>query len=410
VFTSCTGAQAISGLTQGTDYYIRVFAYNSVGFGPMAALAQPFHPRVAPGRPTSVSLVVVSGSSLRVIFSSPLDDGGDTVTAYRVEWSTDAAFVGASHHDVLYLPSEPYHYNIQGLDKGTTYYVRVSAGNAQGFGEPQAPTPASEHPRELPSAPIGAVVGVTSGRSRDGKVTIQWQAPLDDGGDPVTAYKITWDTVYEMNSFESLPHKGSATVLASEDMSYTVSDLQVDRNYFFRVASVNLVGSRPIPMPLQATPTLQPPGKPSSVVVDNTVSCGSSPCLQVRWNFPRIPHHGLFCGGGGSDAPSTPKDCPVRMGRTVEADGGANITSYIVQWSTVADFSVTSPPHYGDMVLDEADFGSGEPFSLDVVDLTAGLPYYVRVAAINSQGIGRYQTRGGLIGDGDVLTASPVAV
>merc|ERR1712000_286373 len=155
-------------------------------------------------------------------------------------------------------------------------------------------------------------------------------------------------------------------------MSYTVSDLQVERQYYLRVAAVNLVGARPIPQPLKATPTLQRPGKPSSVVVDADVACGAAPCLQVRWNFPRVPFHGLFCGGGGTAAPTTPADCPVRMGRSVEAD-----------------------------------FGSGEPFTLDINGLTAGLTYYVRVAAVNSQGIGRYQAQAGLIGDGDVLTGVP---
>lgn len=148
------------------------------------------------------------------------------------------------------------------------------------------------------------------------------------------------------------------------------------------------------------------PGMPSSVVLDNTVVCSSS-CLQVRWNAPRVPFHGIFCGGGGTDAPLVPSDCPLRLGRGSEADGGANVTRYIVQWSTVEDFSVTSPPHYGDATLEEANFGVGEPFALDITGLTAGLQYYVRVAAANSQGISAYAEYSGLVGEGSLLSAVP---
>ena len=80
---------------------------------------------------------------------APLDDGGDTITSYSVEWDTLSNFSSAPQsHDVLYLAAgSPFSYTITGLTMGTQYYVRIRAVNSQGSGPAQATTPAAEHPR-----------------------------------------------------------------------------------------------------------------------------------------------------------------------------------------------------------------------------------------------------------------------
>ena len=39
-----------------------------------------------PQSPAAVTVTVSSGTSLRVMFSPPSDDGGDTIDKYKVEW------------------------------------------------------------------------------------------------------------------------------------------------------------------------------------------------------------------------------------------------------------------------------------------------------------------------------------
>lgn len=112
-------------------------------------------------------------------------------------------------------------------------------------------------PPELPSAPTGARLGITSGRSGDGKLTIGWSAPLDDGGDPVTHYVVSWDVAMEMMTFENFPHKGSVELEAATDMAHTISGLTIGRQYYVRVAAKNLVGAQPIAVPLTARPSLR---------------------------------------------------------------------------------------------------------------------------------------------------------
>lgn len=69
------------GLVKGQAYYARVFAYSPVGFSQAQVAPDPAKPTTVPGRPTSVSLEVYDAQSLKVVFSPPSDDGGNTGTA-----------------------------------------------------------------------------------------------------------------------------------------------------------------------------------------------------------------------------------------------------------------------------------------------------------------------------------------
>ena len=97
----------------------------------------------------------------------------------------------------------------------------------------------------------------TSGRTLDGKITVGWLAPADNGGDAVTTYTVKWDTAPSMQTLSLWPQKGSVDVNASQAFSYTVSSLTVGRSYWFTVAARNSVGARPIAVPVPAVPSLQ---------------------------------------------------------------------------------------------------------------------------------------------------------
>jgi hypothetical protein len=151
----------------------------------------------------------------------------------------------------------PFTASIDNLIKGKPYFVRVRARNSQGLGAFLASTPASEYPRELPTAPLGVRLGVTSGRSGDGKLTVTWAMPTCDGGDNVTSFRIKWDLNAEFNSLNLPPHKNEVDVLVTNSFSYTISNLNVGVMYFVSVAAQNRVGLRYIPTPLSAVPSLR---------------------------------------------------------------------------------------------------------------------------------------------------------
>lgn len=408
----CDGVpQIVGGLTQGTPYHVRVFAYNSAkGFGPAAITnaATPVRPATVPGLPRQVSLTAVSGAALRVVWSPPSDDGGREVDRYVIETRRGSATAAPVEHVFTSLSTgSPYQFRLTNLDKGVSYFVFVRAGNAIGLGERQASTPASEYPREAPSAPSNVVIGVTSGRANDSKITIGYDLPLNNGGDAVSSFVVEWDVQRGFDSFEPSPNKGSAEVPVSEAMSYTIPLLTPGRQYYVRVRAKNRAGLGAPSNTLKRTPTIQVPGKPSSASVTSvsggtcTSGAGFS-CIEVQWGFPRVPAHGIFCGGGGTADPNTPSLCPALMGRGNEADGGSPITGYRIEYSTTSSFdgAVYS------VSIGETEVLTGEPFAELISDLPIGQTYYVRVAAVNAKGISSFTSATGVLGDGTQLSAT----
>lgn len=74
---------------KGQAYYARVFAYSPVGFSQGQVAPGPAKPTAVPGRPTSVSLEVYDAQSLKVVFSPPADDGGDTGQPLQASFDTE---------------------------------------------------------------------------------------------------------------------------------------------------------------------------------------------------------------------------------------------------------------------------------------------------------------------------------
>ncbi|MDE2001466.1 MAG: fibronectin type III domain-containing protein [Patescibacteria group bacterium] len=119
-----------AGLSNGTTYYYKVSAVNSVGEGPqsseVSAAAQQ-----GPGAPTLDRLAVMR-SSVPIYWSAPASDGGSTITAYKIYRGT------SSGNEALLATagaSSPHQYlDASDLVNGTTYYYKVSAVNAIGEG------------------------------------------------------------------------------------------------------------------------------------------------------------------------------------------------------------------------------------------------------------------------------------
>lgn len=93
--------------------------------------------QVVPGVPTSITVTVYSSTELRVMFNPPSNDGGDTITAYKIEYSVRSDFVGAlAVYSTFLAAGAPYSKTISDLSNGIAYFIRVSAGNSQGYGLP----------------------------------------------------------------------------------------------------------------------------------------------------------------------------------------------------------------------------------------------------------------------------------
>ena len=171
-----------------------------------------------------------------------------------------------------------------------------------------------------------------------------------------------------------------------------------------RVSARNLIGYGPAQAanPVAAQPALQIPGKPSSFSGQAQTNS-----IKVSFSAPFIPAHRVACGGAGSGTGYTePNPCPSGMGVGTQADGGAAISSYEIQWDTSSAFdSPSAAPH-----VSSHSFSVGAqvpPFEYTISSLSCTNTYYIRLAALNSQGTGAFCSSSGLKCDGSAIQVQP---
>ena len=77
----------ISGLETGKNVFARVYAYNSFGFSSQPGVSKPLSPKTQAAPPTDVTIVPQSSSSLLVSFSNPMNNGGQQISMFKIEWT-----------------------------------------------------------------------------------------------------------------------------------------------------------------------------------------------------------------------------------------------------------------------------------------------------------------------------------
>ena len=121
----------ITGLNAGTTYYVRAYATNSEGtsYGSQKSFTTTQHyepPTVTTNNVTGITeTTAVCGGNVTA-------DGGATVTARGVCWSTSQNPTISDSHTTDGSGTGSYTSNITGLNAGTTYYVRAYATNSKG--------------------------------------------------------------------------------------------------------------------------------------------------------------------------------------------------------------------------------------------------------------------------------------
>ena len=183
-------------------------------------------PLTAPG---PIAGVRATGSAQRISlqWNAPLDDGGNRVSGYRIEVSTDG---GASWGNLIENTRSRTTSRSFPYAAGVASAFRVAAINASGvgaFGPDAISNEASAF--TVPSAP--QQVTATGGR---GTIAVAWQVPGSDGGASIVGYRIrvstngrSWSTI--------LTHSRSAQIAA-------VIRVSGGRNYFVQVAAINAAG------------------------------------------------------------------------------------------------------------------------------------------------------------------------
>jgi titin len=219
--------------TVGETYVYQVAAVNDQGEGPRSNSVSVLLGAV-PSEPIHLG-ASAEVASIVLTWDEPVDDGGFTVTGYKV-------YRGASA-DNLALKATPgavLNYTDYDVVAGTIYYYAVSAVNE--IGEGNSSSVISVKADSLPSAPTHL-----EAEAGDATVTLSWNAPTDDGGSPITGYVI----------YRGTAEGAVSTVLVTlgNVTTYTDDDVVNGQTYWYKVSAFNTIGQGATTDVVDATPS-----------------------------------------------------------------------------------------------------------------------------------------------------------
>ena len=170
----------------------------------------------------------------------------------------------------------------------------------------------------------------------DRALQVSWKAPSDDGGQPITGYRLQW-----RSGDNQLSESDPSVTVAGGVLNRRIGSLDNGTQYYVRVRAINDVGEGPWSTPPASATPAAAPGAPREM----TIEPGNQK-LTVTWQPPAD-------------------------------DGGSPVTGYLVQWKDTGEaFSdtqrratVTDPRH-------------------QIPSLDNGSTYTVQVRAVNLTGTG----------------------
>lgn len=241
----------VTGLTNGTNYTVTVYASNPLGNGPESKPTV-VDPATTPGAPTGVTATNATppgaaAGTVNVAFTPPASNGGRGIDSYTVTSSPDGVTATGSASPI----------QVPGLVIGTSYTFTVYATNSFGNGPASDPsnavTPApAPSPPQVPGA---AAVDVAPASpllpppTPDlGAAYVSCLPPASNGGSPIVSYTVT-----------SSP--GGITATGSS-CPVLVTGLTAGSPYTFTVTATNAAGgtSQPSPSTAKVIPKVAPSG------------------------------------------------------------------------------------------------------------------------------------------------------
>ena len=218
----------MTGLSPNTAYFVRAYATNSAGTSYGNERGFTTSP---PGLPTvttsSVSNITTSSATCG---GSVTNNGGATVTARGICWSTSHNPTTISSHTTNGSGTGAFTGSITGLSENTTYYVRAYATNSAGtaYGAERTFTTLT-----LPTVTTSAVSNITTNSATCGGTV------TNSGNATVTARGVCWSTSHNptISNIHTTNGSGTGTFTSS------ITGLSANTTYYLRAYAKNSAGT-----------------------------------------------------------------------------------------------------------------------------------------------------------------------
>jgi uncharacterized protein (TIGR02145 family) len=234
-----TFTSTLTGLSQGTTYYVRSFATNTQGtaYGTETSFTTQTTPTVSvTATPTSLTTTsAVGGGTISTT-------GGATITTSGLVWDANAnPTIALATKTTDGTTSGTFTSSITGLTQGATYHVRAYATNYLGtsYG-PDITFTTITTPTISATATITSITGTTA--TGGGTISL-------DGGSNVTSRGLVWGTTTGSSTYSVTSGTGAGTYTAS------ITGLSIATTYFVRSFATNIAGTVYGPEVQFATPS-----------------------------------------------------------------------------------------------------------------------------------------------------------
>ena len=243
--------ETITGLTNDTEYTVRVRAGNDAGNGPWSTEASET-PIAGDTTAPEVSSATVSsdGAAIDIVFDEDLDTTGSEPAADAFEVTVDGGTAvnpasvafHASDADTVVLTMSP------AIAAGATVSVDYDQPTSNALADAASNEVADFTGQAAPNRPAAPGVTLTAG---NGKLTATWTAPAN-GGSAITGYDVEWKTAAQ--TWAEAATAGQSDTAAADATTHEITGLTNGTAYTVRVRAGNDAGDGPWSVAVSATP------------------------------------------------------------------------------------------------------------------------------------------------------------
>jgi hypothetical protein len=267
---SLTTSQSITGLTNGTNYYVRVRALNGLN-GAWAFSGSTQAPR---GLPLQVSSPAVSGTpNYQQLLTASLgqwNSNGATITQTTYQWQSSSD--GSTWTNISGATTNEYRVT---APVGSTLRVKITQTNS--VGSTEVFTSATSAIAAVNAAAPAIVLRETG----NAQFTVRWSAPAHNGGVPLSGYTVEYSTdqqVWTSSSESTTASEKIMTGLTNGQSYYVRVRAETDRNGEWSVVLGPIRPAAPV------VPVVTPPASPRVIPPSSLARTTPVTTVQPDWS------------------------------------------------------------------------------------------------------------------------------